>query len=172
MSFLDNEVTSLTFFQGFLYWPIFISLYLSIFCNTLWFEWGFIWPFICFQGCPAARLFLINIFARPARSIRSKRHNQSMGERYCQLLAQAEGQLFSYITARQGWIVWGGNLLSQDNFSPYNPELISNVEISRLGWYLTRRIIFERPLSYTHWLYLLRLQARVSDLHCAEWLRA
>ena len=30
MSFLDNEVTSLTFFQGFLYWPIFISLCLSI----------------------------------------------------------------------------------------------------------------------------------------------
>lgn len=143
MSFLDNGVMSLTFFQGFLHWPIFISLYLSIFCNTLWFQWGFIWPFFCFKGCPGARLFRINIFARPAGSSRSRRHNQSTGELYCQLLAQAEGELFSHITARQGSIVWEGDPLSQDNFSPYNRKL------SRLGRYFPRRIIFERPLSYT-----------------------
>ena len=56
--------------------------------------------YICFQGCPGAKLFRINIFARPAGSSRSRRHNRSMGERYCQLLAQAEGQRFSHVTAR------------------------------------------------------------------------
>ena len=180
MSFLDTGVM-LTFFQGFLYWPIFISLNLSIFCNTLSFQWGFIWTFLCFKGCPGARLFRINIFVRPAGSSRSRRHNQSTGERYRQLLAQAEGQLFSHITARQGSIVWEGDPLSQDNFSPNNRGLRL---LSRTSRFRDAADTFRDasssssndhsaiPLLFFHWLYLLRLQARVSDLHCAEWLLA
>ena len=40
-------------------------------------------------------------FFDPAGSYRSRRNNQSMRERCCQLLALAKGQLFSHINARQ-----------------------------------------------------------------------
>lgn len=159
MSFLDNGVMSLTFFQGFLHWPIFISLYLSIFGNTFWFQWGFIWPFLCFKGCPGTRLSRINIFARPAGSSRSRWHNQSTGERYCQLLAQAEGQLFSHIT---GWIVWEGDPLSQDNFSPYNRGLRLLSRMSRFrdsaGTFRDASFLNDHSaitLLFLHWLSVL-----------------
>ena len=122
-------------------------------------QWGFIWTFLCFKGCPGARLSRINIFARPAGSSRSRWHNQSTGERYCQLLAQAEGQLFSHIT---GWIVWEGDPLSQDNFSPYNRGLRLLSRMSRFrdsaGTFRDASFLNDHSaitLLFLHWLSVL-----------------
>lgn len=75
MSFLDNGVMSLTFFQGFLHWPIFISLYLSIFCILYDFSEGSFEPSFVLKGAQVQG-FQDKHFCSPSR-VKSVKVTQS-----------------------------------------------------------------------------------------------
>ena len=99
-------------------------------------------------------IFHINTFARPVGSTRSRhwsrRHNQGIRERCCQLLARAKGSTF--LSSRP---------LSQDNFSSWKRDLSSLKPIST--WESRELKMVPCLLSFPH-LFTLFFQGVLAEV--------
>ena len=95
------------------------------------------WWFFYMRNKTLARLEGWPAFFDPAGSYRSRRNNQSMRERCCQLLALANGQLFSHINARQKWLGWKDDPLSRET-------------LTQRGLRTLLYLSFHFPLAWSH----------------------
>lgn len=95
------------------------------------------WWFFYMRNKTLARLEGWSAIFDPAGSYRSRRNNQSMRERCCQLLALANGQLFSHINARQKWLGWKDDPLSRET-------------LTQRGLRTLLYLSFHFPLAWSH----------------------